>query len=77
MKAEANKIIELMKREVESFVDFDNLKMDVSLEDQGLDSLDLISTFLAITEEYGIKISDDEMDSLTTVNEIVSFINNQ
>lgn len=52
-----------------------NLQDDVSLSDQGVDSLDKASLFLNIEETYNIKISADEFMELNTIDKIVKHIN--
>ena len=52
--------------------DVDNL--DKPLIDYGLDSLDLSAVFLGLEEKYGILISDEEIDDLTTANQISRYI---
>ncbi len=47
------------------------------LSDQGIDSLDISSIFLCIEEETNIKVPDEDIDSLTTVDEIVAYMNNK
>ena len=75
MEANTEKILEIIRNEVESNIDFDNLKTDIPLDDQGMDSLDHSSMFLGIEEEYDITISDDDIESLSTIDDIVSFVN--
>ena len=45
-----------------------------SLFDYGLDSLDFSSILLEIEEQYGIKITDDEMESLNTINALTEYV---
>lgn len=44
------------------------------IEDLGADSLDGIQLQLAIEEEFGVAIGDDEMTSLITVGDLVKRI---
>ncbi|MDP0490916.1 MAG: acyl carrier protein [Verrucomicrobiota bacterium JB023] len=44
------------------------------LEDLGADSLDAVELIMAIEEEFGIEVPDDEAEKLTTMNEIVVYV---
>lgn len=42
--------------------------------DLGLDSLDVLETFMAFEKEFGIKISDEDSEKLTTVGAVTNYI---
>lgn len=42
--------------------------------DLGLDSLDVLETFMALEKEFNIKIDDEEAEKLTTVGSVIDFI---
>jgi len=44
------------------------------VEDLGADSLDTVELVMALEEEFGAEIPDEEADKLTTVGEAVSYI---
>jgi acyl carrier protein len=50
----------------------DDIKLETSLEELGLDSLDTVELIMSFEEEFEISIEADE--SLKTVNDIVSLI---
>lgn len=52
-----------------------NLQDDISLDDQGVDSLDKANLFLHIKETFNIKISADEFIELNTIDKITKHIN--
>lgn len=52
----------------------EKLEADVSLLDQGYDSLDFLDLFFNIEEKYNIRISDEDTTNLTTLNNFVSYI---
>ena len=45
-----------------------------TLESLGFDSLDISSFLLAIEEQFGVKISDEELENLKTLNDYVAFV---
>ncbi len=51
------------------------LAHDKSLSEQGVDSLDFSSVLFNIEEEFKIKIKDDDVDGLSTIDAIVVYIN--
>jgi len=54
--------------------DISGIKGDASLRKAGVDSLDMMNVLLAIEEKFGIKIPDDDIDDLDTVENIVSYL---
>jgi acyl carrier protein len=52
----------------------ENLRTDVKLTDQGIDSLGMFSIILALQEKYGIEIPDADIDMLKTINELMGYI---
>ncbi len=46
------------------------------IKDLGADSLDLVEMLLAMEENFGITISDDQTENIKTVQDIVDIIEN-
>lgn len=44
------------------------------IEDLGADSLDMIEMLMALEEEFGITVPDEDAEKLKTVGDIVKFI---
>lgn len=42
--------------------------------DLGLDSLDVLETFMALEKEYGIRIDDEDAGKLTTFGAVINYI---
>ena len=56
-------------------VDPDQVTMDANFrEDLEADSLDLVELIMAFEEEFGGEISDEEAQEITTVSEVVAYI---
>ena len=45
------------------------------VNDLGADSLDLVELIMALEEKFGVEISDEQAEKITTVQEAVDFIN--
>ncbi len=45
------------------------------VDDLGADSLDTVELVMALEEEFKTEIPDEEAENITTVNQAVSFIN--
>jgi acyl carrier protein len=52
----------------------ENLRLDVKLTDQGIDSLGIFSVILVLQEKYGVEIPDADIDSLNTINGLRDYI---
>jgi acyl carrier protein len=52
----------------------ETVTMQSELKDLGADSLDVIEAMMYFEEEFGLHISDSEMRALSTVSDIVKFI---
>jgi acyl carrier protein len=44
------------------------------IEDLGADSLDVVELVMALEEEFGNEIPDEEAEKLTTVGDVIKFI---
>jgi acyl carrier protein len=55
-----------------------NLTPNASLyNDLGLDSLDVLETFMAIEKEFGIRIGDEDAEKLTTFGSVIDYVINR
>jgi acyl carrier protein len=56
-------------------VDESEVREDASFtEDLNADSLDLVELIMSLEEKFGLQISDEDAEKLTTVGEAVEFI---
>lgn len=51
------------------------ISMDTNItEDLDLDSVDMVDLLMMVEDEYHIELSDDVMESITTIGDLVSYI---
>ena len=56
-------------------VDEEEVKSEASfVDDLGADSLDVVELVMALEEEFGLEISDEDAEKLTTVKHAVDYI---
>jgi acyl carrier protein len=56
-------------------VDEDEVKADASfVDDLGADSLDVVELVMALEEEFGLEISDEDAEKLVTVRQAMEYI---
>jgi acyl carrier protein len=56
-------------------VDEKDVKEEASfIDDLGADSLDTVELVMALEEEFGLEIPDEEAEKITTVGEAVKYI---
>ncbi|MDA9589745.1 phosphopantetheine-binding protein [Opitutales bacterium] len=73
MKISIEDIDRIAKEAIEDG-DFENVVSGSSFKDQGLDSLDVSTLFLAINDEYGVEIPDEDYDSITTPDVLITYL---
>ena len=63
----------IQERQGEDFVVTENLSLK---DDLDADSVDLMEFILTIEDEFGIEISDEEIDNLNSVADVLAIIKN-
>ena len=74
MTIHKNDIINLIK-DIGLLIDTEKLVSDKPLAEQGIDSLDMINIFFKLEENFKIKIPEEDIEKLKTINEIVEYVN--
>ena len=57
-------------------VDEDAVTPETSIENLGVDSLDLVETIMTVEDEFGVQFEDGDVENLKTVGDIVRYIEN-
>jgi len=58
-------------------VDEDEVKAEATfVDDLGADSLDVVELVMALEEEFGLEISDEDAEKIVSVQHAVSYIGN-
>lgn len=55
-------------------VDEADIAMATSFEDLDADSLDIVELVMALEEEFNLEISDEEVEGIKTVGDVVRYI---
>ena len=56
-------------------VDEEDIKLEASfVDDLGADSLDIVELVMALEEEYGIEIPDEDAEKIQTVQDAINYI---
>ena len=67
------KVMEILAEELG--VELDEIKMDSNLQDDlGADSLAVVEVIMAFEDEFDVKIPEEDTTQLTTVQDIVNYI---
>ena len=68
-----DKIKEIIMEQLQ--VDESEITMDTNLmKDLSADSLDAVEIIMAIEDEYGIEIPDEDAENIQTVQDLVKFV---
>ncbi len=60
--------------ELKKFLKNKNLNLNDNLRNLGIDSLDLLDLILEAEDKFDIRIEDDELLNLETINDVVKVI---
>jgi len=76
MKATVENIKEVIV-EADVLGDVSEMKSDVALAEQGIDSLDVVNVYLLLEEKFDVQIPDEDLDQVRNIDSIVEYINNK
>ncbi|MGB5965069.1 MAG: phosphopantetheine-binding protein [Sulfurimonadaceae bacterium] len=60
--------------EADTMADMDTLVNDMPLTEQDVDSLDMANILLLLEEKFEIKIPDEDMNQVQSIDAIVSYL---
>ena len=66
------KVKEIISEQLE--INFEDIETGSTFEEMDADSLDLVELVMALEEEFGVEISDEEIENIKTVNDVVEHI---
>ncbi|NLM51361.1 MAG: acyl carrier protein [Firmicutes bacterium] len=55
-------------------MDEDEISLETTFDDLDADSLDIVELVMAIEEEFNLDISDEEVEEIKTVGDVVRYI---
>ncbi len=55
-------------------VDADAVTPETTIENLGVDSLDLVETIMTVEDEFGVTFDDSDVEGLKTVGDIADYI---
>ncbi len=55
-------------------IELENINEDTPFEEMDADSLDLVELVMALEEEFNIEISDEEIEEIKSVGDVVNHI---
>lgn len=72
-KSVERRVIEIIVEQLG--VSEEEVTMEASfIDDLGADSLDLVELIMAMEEEFGLEISDEDAEKIQTVQDVVNYI---
>lgn len=67
--------LERIQKIMKEQFDIETVRGDMKIrEDFGLDSIGILELVLAIEEEFDMKVDDDKMNDIITINDVVAYI---
>lgn len=70
-----NEIFEKVVKFIEDEFNIIDVNMNNTFYELYMDELDIADLFLLIEDEFGIEFSDEEFDSVKSIDELVNLIN--
>lgn len=73
---DAGKIVEIIST-TDVVDDMSKFDPDKSFKENGIDSLDVYTIFLAVEEQLGVKFSEEASTRVKSTSEMVAYLNSQ
>ena len=73
MKPTINDVCEIIKG-ADVLVDLTGVGEDAAFSEIGIDSLEVFNILLGVEEKYGVKIPEDDTDSINSIGDIIRFV---
>ena len=67
-----DRIIELAGENLD--IDWSEVDFEKKISDMDIDSIDLLDFIMVLEDEYSIEFSEDELDEIESLNDIISLI---
>ena len=68
-----NRICQIIADQLD--IDADSIRMESSIQDDlNADSLDVMEVAMAVGDEYDIEISEEELENIKTVGDVVRYV---
>ena len=75
MKLE-ERVIEIIMEQLDVTRDMCDLQASF-IDDLGADSLDLVELIMEMEENFGIQMSDEELEKIRTIQDVIDFLKNK
>lgn len=70
-----DRVIQIIAEQLGTEIDETQPEKSIT-DDLGADSLDSVELVMALEEEFGIEVPDDDAAKLTTVQAVIDYVNN-
>jgi acyl carrier protein len=67
------KIVDVIVKELK--IEPSAVKVNVTFQDLGVDSLDMVQIIMKCEEQFGLEIPDETAEQFHTINDVVDYIN--
>ena len=58
-------------------MDSKDITMDTEFDEINADSLELVGVIMAVEQEFGIEVDDEDIEKVKSVGDVVEYINNK
>ena len=58
-------------------MDSKDITMDTEFDEINADSLELVGVIMAVEQEFGIEVDDEDIEKIKSVEDVVEYINNK